>query len=162
MAGDIWLPGGRRVEIADASIVGRRLRRIAPATRRLTVWTDPGYDRQVGLFGDAGQEILRGARVAIIGLGGVGSLLAQYLAHLGVGHFILIDPDRVEITNLPRVVGATRWDSRTYFMRARWPQWVRDLAAATATPKVQISKRVIRAANRHALVEAINTKLHKD
>lgn len=155
VAGDIWLPNGKRVEIADASIIGRRLRRIGPTPRKYVGLADRDYDRQVRMFGDAGQAILSGSKVAIIGLGGVGSLLAQYLAHLGVGHFLLIDPDRIEGTNLPRVVGATRWDARTFLTRAPWPLWLQKLAAESATHKVKISKRVIRAANADATVEAI-------
>jgi tRNA A37 threonylcarbamoyladenosine dehydratase len=81
---------------------------------------DPDYDPQVRLFGAAGQSILSGAKVAIIGLGRVGSLLAEFLGRLGVGHFILIDPERIEGTNRPRAVGATRWDARTWFTWAPW------------------------------------------
>jgi hypothetical protein len=155
VAGDIWLPDGRRVEIADTSIIGRRLRRIAPAPRLHTGIIDPDYDRQVRLFGDAGQSILASATVGIIGLGGVGSLLVEYLARLGVGRFILIDPERIEGTNRPRVVGATRWDARTFFTRAPWPEWLQRVVAQTATSKVRIASRVIRAANRHATIDAL-------
>jgi tRNA A37 threonylcarbamoyladenosine dehydratase len=161
VAGDIWLPNQTRVEVADASIIGRRLRRIASVPRIVTDAVDPGYDRQVRLFGDAGQQILADATVGIIGLGGVGSLLAQYLAHLGVGHFILIDPDRIELTNLPRVVGATRGDARAFLTRLLRPKWIQRMAASTATPKVEIASRVIRAANRHAMVEALQADVLK-
>jgi len=53
---------------------------------------------------------LRRARVGIVGLGGGGSHIAQQLGHLGVGEFVLIDPDIVEDTNLNRLVGATQQD----------------------------------------------------
>jgi hypothetical protein len=153
VAGDIWLPDGTRVELADGSIIGRRLRRIGPTPRSLAGSIDPDYDRQVRLFGDAGQAILAGAKVAIIGLGGVGSLLAEFLGRLGVGRFILIDPERIEGTNRPRVVGATRWDAPTWFTRAPWPRWIQRIAADTATSKVDIAARVIRRANKHAIIE---------
>lgn len=155
IAGDIWLPDGTRVELKDASIIGGRLRRIAPQPVRPAISVDSRYDRQVRLFGDAGQAILAGAKIAVIGAGGVGSLIVQYLAHLGVGHIIVIDPELIEGTNLPRVVGATRWDARTFFTQAPWPRWVQQLAMRTATSKVKIAARVIRAANKHAKVEAI-------
>ena len=67
---------------------------------------DERYNRQICAFGERGQDILRELTVAIVGLGGTGSLVAQQLAHLGVGAFILIDHDTVEETNLNRVVGA--------------------------------------------------------
>ncbi len=163
VAGDIWLPGGLRVKLANASIVGRRLRQITPAPYRSGNAIDPDYDRQVRLFGDAGQSKLAGTKIAIIGLGGVGSLLAEFLARLGVGHFILIDPERIEGTNRPRIVGATRWDTRSWFTRAPWPKWVRRLAEKTATSKVRIAARVIRRANKQATIEALKADvLHPD
>ena len=64
------------------------------------------YDRQVRAFGVKGQAALRRLTIAIVGLGGTGSLAAQQLVHLGVGSFVLIDPDVVEQSNLNRVVGA--------------------------------------------------------
>ncbi|MCL1088885.1 HesA/MoeB/ThiF family protein [Shewanella profunda] len=62
------------------------------------------YSRQVLLpeVGEAGQLQLADACVAIIGLGGLGQLAAQYLACAGVGNLILIDMDKVEVSNLPR------------------------------------------------------------
>lgn len=68
------------------------------------------FDRQVRLFGKAGQEKLCALLVAIVGLGGTGSVVAQQLAHLGVSRFLLVDPDQVEITNLNRLVGARSED----------------------------------------------------
>jgi molybdopterin-synthase adenylyltransferase len=64
------------------------------------------YDRQVRAFGVKGQTALHRLTVAIVGLGGTGSIVAQQLAYLGVGGFVLIDPDFVDETNLNRVVGA--------------------------------------------------------
>jgi molybdopterin/thiamine biosynthesis adenylyltransferase len=68
------------------------------------------FDRQVRAFGETGQRIMGSLTVAIVGLGGTGSIVAEQLAYLGVRRFILIDPDRVEVTNLNRVVGATARD----------------------------------------------------
>ncbi len=110
VAGDIWLPGGGRVTLDRAEIIGRRRTVLRPAPVAGAAGADPRYDRQTRLFGDAGQAILSGARVAIIGLGCVGSLVAEYLARLGVGAFVLIDPDRLDPSNMPRVAGARRSD----------------------------------------------------
>lgn len=62
------------------------------------------YSRQVLLpeVGEAGQLQLADAGVAIIGLGGLGQLAAQYLACAGIGRLTLIDMDKVEVSNLPR------------------------------------------------------------
>ena len=64
------------------------------------------YDRQVRAFGIDGQNILNSLCVAVVGLGGTGSIAVQQLVHLGVRNFILIDPDNLELTNLNRVVGS--------------------------------------------------------
>lgn len=68
------------------------------------------FDRQVRAFGSEGQRRLSQLTVAIVGLGGTGSLIAQQLAHLGVRRFVLVDDDMIESTNLNRVVGATPAD----------------------------------------------------
>jgi len=68
------------------------------------------FDRQVRVFGEVGQRRLRTMRVGIVGLGGTGSVVLEQLSHLGVGQFLLIDPDIVERTNLNRLVGCSESD----------------------------------------------------
>ena len=68
------------------------------------------FDRQVRAFGASGQKALQNLKVAIVGLGGMGSLVVQQLVHLGVRAFVLVDPDTVEETNLNRVANTTRKD----------------------------------------------------
>jgi len=70
------------------------------------------YDRQIRLFGAEGQERLEALRVAVVGLGGLGSHVAQQLAYLGVRAFALIDHDRVTLTNTNRLVGGDVVDAR--------------------------------------------------
>lgn len=64
------------------------------------------YSRHLLLpqIGEAGQARLRAARVLLIGLGGLGSPAAMYLAASGVGHLVLVDFDHVELSNLQRQV----------------------------------------------------------
>lgn len=54
------------------------------------------------LLGKEGIERLRAARVAVFGLGGVGSYTAEALARAGVGHLDLVDKDVVEESNINR------------------------------------------------------------
>lgn len=54
------------------------------------------------LLGSAGMERLAAARVAVCGLGGVGSYIAEAMARSGVGALILIDFDRVSVSNINR------------------------------------------------------------
>lgn len=64
------------------------------------------YSRQIMLpaIGIEGQEILLGARILIVGLGGLGSPAAMYLAAAGVGNLVLLDFDQVDLTNLQRQI----------------------------------------------------------
>ena len=64
------------------------------------------FARNLGIIGDAEQEVLRGARVAVLGLGGVGGVHAATLARVGIGAFSLADPDTFETANLNRQYGA--------------------------------------------------------
>ena len=52
----------------------------------------------------AGQQKLLASKALVIGLGGLGSPVAMYLASSGVGHLTLVDHDRVELTNLQRQI----------------------------------------------------------
>jgi len=63
---------------------------------------DSRFDRQLPLFGKAGQERLRAARVAVIGAGGTGSAVIPQLALLGVGSIVVVDHDDIEESNRNR------------------------------------------------------------
>ena len=155
VAGDIWLPGEKRIELAGASIIGASLSQLAAEPRPRPAGRDAMYDRQARLFGDAGQDILGGTTVGIIGLGGAGSLLAEYLGRLGVGRFVIVDPERAELSNLPRLVGASRADAFASLTGLNSPLWLRHLAMRLAAPKVKLAKRNILRANPNARVDAI-------
>ncbi|MDG4550258.1 MAG: molybdopterin-synthase adenylyltransferase MoeB [Candidatus Contendobacter sp.] len=64
------------------------------------------YSRQILLpdFDIEGQERLRQSGVLIVGLGGLGSAVAMYLAAAGIGSLTLVDFDRVDLSNLQRQI----------------------------------------------------------
>lgn len=141
---DLWLPSGQRLTLEDATVVGNTIHRLTPSPRRYSLGAADTHDRQLRMFGQVGQAELARCRVAIIGLGGIGSLLTEYLARLGVGHFCLVDGDRVEESNLSRIVGASREDSHR------------------ATTKVSVAQRLIRQANEKAEVQCIADDVAKE
>jgi hypothetical protein len=67
--------------------------------------------RQSFLGADS-DNVLKSLTIGLVGLGGGGSHVAQQLAHLGVGKFVMVDPDVIEDSNLNRLVGGTAADVR--------------------------------------------------
>ena len=94
----------------------------------------PDWLLRQSFLGANSEQVFSQCHIAVIGLGGGGSHIAQQLAHLGVGNFVLFDPDHVEETNLNRLVGATKKD------------------VATSTPKTTVSRRLINRINPNAQV----------
>lgn len=66
------------------------------------------FSRTELLIKKEGIEKLNNAKVAIFGIGGVGSFVVEGLVRAGIGNFVLIDNDDVDITNLNRQLIATR------------------------------------------------------
>lgn len=69
------------------------------------------FDRQIRAFGGAATEDLSQLRIGIVGCGGTGSAVAALLARSGVSRLLLVDSDRVDMTNLNRLHFSTRADA---------------------------------------------------
>lgn len=65
------------------------------------------FSRTELLIGKEGIEKLQNSKVAIFGIGGVGSYVVEALARVGIGKFILVDKDEVDETNINRQIIAT-------------------------------------------------------
>ncbi len=87
------------------------------------------YDRHIPFFGKEGQSRLAAAHVTLVGVGGLGSHVAQQLALLGIGKLTLIDSEELAETNRNRYVSARNEDP------------------IPGTLKVDIGERLIRAVN---------------
>jgi tRNA A37 threonylcarbamoyladenosine dehydratase len=152
-AGEIWTTSGV-FPLDHVKVIGRKIQSFYPSPQAAPRRANTMYDRHTRLFGDVGQEILVGLKVVIIGLGGGGSLISEWLAKLGIGHIVAIDFDRVDITNLPRVIGATRFDARTFLVTNR-SNWLRKLGKWLAAYKVHVARRVGRKANPSLTYDAV-------
>lgn len=62
------------------------------------------YERNIGAITEGEQTALQSARVCIVGCGGLGGFLVEFLGRLGVGHITAVDGDRFDRTNLNRQV----------------------------------------------------------
>ena len=65
------------------------------------------FSRTELLIGKQGIEKLQNAKVAVFGIGGVGSYTVEALARAGIGYLVLVDYDKYDITNINRQLGAT-------------------------------------------------------
>ncbi len=68
------------------------------------------FDRQMRFFGEEGQQQLATTRVAVIGIGGLGTHVVQQLALLGVGEITLNDSEELAETNRNRYIGVRHDD----------------------------------------------------
>ncbi len=66
------------------------------------------FCRTAMLIGALSVERLQKARVAVFGIGGVGSFAAEALARAGIGHLVLVDPDKIAASNLNRQLVALK------------------------------------------------------
>ncbi|HGY4723378.1 TPA: ThiF family adenylyltransferase [Citrobacter amalonaticus] len=111
------------------------------------------YSRQI-LLGDIaidGQQKLLASRVLIVGLGGLGSPAALYLAGAGVGTLVLADDDEVHLSNLQRQILFTTDDI------ARAKSQVAQQRLARLNPDIELlslTQRLSGEALRHAVAQA--------
>jgi molybdopterin-synthase adenylyltransferase len=115
------------------------------------------YSRQILLpdFGIEGQERLRASSALVVGLGGLGSPVAMYLAAAGIGRLVLADFDAVDLSNLQRqIVHTTAQIGRPKAESAR-------VALAALNPQVELVtvKRSLTEATLPAIVADVDLVL---
>lgn len=108
------------------------------------------YSRHILLdeIGEEGQLALKAARVLIVGVGGLGSPVATYLAAAGVGTIGLVDDDVVELSNLHRQILFSQDD----LGQAKVVAGARRMKAANDSINVQIHHERLSAASAEALI----------
>lgn len=102
------------------------------------------YSRQILMpqFGIEGQEKLLNSHIAIIGLGGLGSPAALYLAAAGVGELTLVDHDELDLTNLQRQIVHQEHN--------------------IGINKTQSAKETLQQLNPEPVINCISTQLHNE
>ncbi|MGC4174490.1 ThiF family adenylyltransferase [Demequina sp.] len=146
VAGDVWFSDGRREPLDTMVIAGDTLRVLRPHPEPLPPSVDERFDRQARLFGDRGQQILGRMKVGVIGAGGAGSIIIEHLTRLGVREVVIVDPDLIESSNLPRVVGSKVRDTRPLLTSRRLGRIGKYFERLRET-KVHIAKRHAREAS---------------
>jgi molybdopterin-synthase adenylyltransferase len=141
---DAQVPGSQGLLFNEALYCDFPLKKEFPLAREKKDFSLPDgiYDRQVRAFGREGQVLMESMQVCIVGVGGLGAVLTEVLARLGVRNFTLIDHDTAEWTNLNRFTGMYQSD------------------VDKKRHKVKIARRLIRKINRSAQVRCIETKVY--
>lgn len=68
---------------------------------------DEQFERSKLLIGEKGVQKLHNAKVAVFGIGGVGSFVVEALARAGIGELVLVDDDTIALSNINRQIHAT-------------------------------------------------------
>ncbi len=110
----ILLPGGSLFgRTLQHGFIGEPLRSILVVGNNIDVWSPQRGEqreddrRTQQAFGEGTVRALASLQVAVIGCSGTGSVVIEQLARLGVGGFVLVDPDHIEHKNLNRILNAT-------------------------------------------------------
>lgn len=136
-----WLRAGRkqyeRRDAATVRSVGERLGLSYHPSLRARYPVPKSQAATLSVWGEKAQQELARARVGIVGLGSVGSIVAEALARTGIEHVTLIDADVIEERNLDRTLGARTTD------------------VAARTSKVGVSKRLVETSHTADRFEAL-------
>lgn len=103
-AGRVWFNNGSFAPVERVRVIGKRFRFIFP--NRQVEAIPEFFDRQVRVFGKDVQLLLKRLYVGIVGVGGVGSCVAEQLVRLGVGSLLIADGEKFEASNVNRVYGS--------------------------------------------------------
>lgn len=103
---------------------------------------DDMYSRTKLLIGQKSIDILKSSKVVVLGIGGVGGFVCEALARAGIGNIILVDKDKIDITNLNRQIIA--------------------LNSTVGKLKTEVMKQRINDINPNCKVECYNVFINKD
>lgn len=150
----VWTFSGGSI-VARRALLKTQTRRENIASSDFREYTDEAYEKTAvvgaeGFFNrgtlalglDVMRDIMCDQVISIVGVGGLGSVIAEHLIHMGFHDINLIDPDVLEMSNMNRVVGA----------------YYRDAEQRLA--KVEVVRRHLTRINPHATVRAYKSDVH--
>jgi hypothetical protein len=122
-------PHGSCVMLPDGRIFGRvffpdleteSITRITVAGDNIKIWDYTGNTndqleigkRTIQAFGEGTFNLLKKLKIGVVGCSGTGSPVIEQLVRLGVGKLVLVDPDKVELKNLNRILNTKREDAK--------------------------------------------------
>lgn len=120
-ASAILLPDGRIFgRVFQPNLKTQSLNKILVAADNIQIWDYSEFssgDREVGkrtvqAFGEGTFNLLKKLKIGIVGCSGTGSPVVEQLVRLGVGNLVLVDPDKVELKNLNRILNTRREDAK--------------------------------------------------
>jgi proteasome lid subunit RPN8/RPN11 len=100
-------PAVAGIRFTRLNVVGARFRRISAQDDTDTGALPELFDRNIRALGFDVQKIITDLTVAVVGVGGTGSAVAEQLVRLGVRRLIVVDPDTLSLSNVTRVYGST-------------------------------------------------------
>ncbi len=103
-AGRVWFNNGSFAPIERIRVIGKQFRFTFPNRQDEAI--PEFFDRQVRVFDKDVQLLLKRLHLGIVGVGGVGSCVAEQLVRLGVGSLLIADGEKFEASNVNRVYGS--------------------------------------------------------
>lgn len=120
-ASSIMLPDGRILgRVFYPGLETDAFAKVCIAGDAIKIWRYSGNEsaeleigkRTVQAFGEGTFNLLKKLRIGVVGCSGTGSPVVEQLVRLGVGELVLVDPDKVELKNLNRILNTKRSDAK--------------------------------------------------
>lgn len=108
--GRFYYPDMTEKKIETVSVVGSNILNWYYTDNKVDI-NPAAQTRNKQLFGEKTVEVLNRLKVGIVGCSGTGSPVVEQLKRLGVGEFVLVDPDYIDHVNLNRIIGSTKADA---------------------------------------------------
>lgn len=121
-------PHGSSIMLPDGRIFGRifhpdlrakQINKVSVGGDTIKIWDYTAIElgdieigkRTVQAFGEGTLSLLKKFKIGVVGCSGTGSPVIEQLVRLGVGQLVLVDPDKVELKNLNRILNTKRKDA---------------------------------------------------